>query len=442
MESATTDEDQRDWPSFSDILAELKALDRLSTSPLAIDNFHAEATSDRDEHDEPDSLVEATAEKDIQGTDDVGTTEHDVDVEVEADQVEVETHDDVAEDVAELGIVEAPVGEMAPSELDTSVLDEPLEVNLPEIDFDPELLGALDPIDVVEDSIAEAVESAPAPEVEAVPEDEPAVWLADDFDATGSDLEWAHVEPGSVFDVDTDVVAADVDDAPDDDPFADIAPEEDLVAQESAAADGGADEEFTSTEWADALDAELAPPAIEGVGADSAAITTADFDSVATADAIENDLSDLFELDPGEEKSAEVVPLRGKTGDTSSALVGLDDELEGERESTFAPVEEVEPEAEDPWAYMRPDDEPEAKKSFWANRPKFFGGDERKRRRAERQATENEEQTIVPGPDCPSCGEEGQVDLDDPVGRRVHASCDACDHVWSAAYDEQDAQAS
>lgn len=49
---------------------------------------------------------------------------------------------------------------------------------------------------------------------------------------------------------------------------------------------------------------------------------------------------------------------------------------------------------DDPWAEMRPDaDEDVAKKKivFWADRPKFFGGEERHKARARREAREQDQ---------------------------------------------------
>lgn len=423
MESATTQEDQREWPSFDDILAELKALDRLARSPLAMDDS-------------------AQAEVEVES------------VEAESDEAELLEVEPVAELPDDLPAVE----------LDTSVLDEPVEVNVPDVAFDPELLEALDPIDQVGDDEVEEPESLEVsatqidtatvepetPETESVDDAEAPIavaedmWLDDSFDAAAADLDWADDEPGSVFDVaigtelntsgfvSEDAPEVEFSDAPE--PVAEVEPEPSDAPEDS----------FSSTDWAQALDAELAPPTIEDVEAEPAEVLTGDFDSVATADAIENELSDLFDLAPDEEH-AEVVPLRADFDDTSAVVVGLDDDLGENVESlqAWVGVNEPETESEDPWAYMRPEEEANEKSGFWASRPKFFGGDERKRRKAERQsASPGEEHDSARSVDCPSCGEQGQVDLDDPVGRRVHASCGACDHVWSAAYAEDDAQAS
>jgi len=170
------------------------------------------------------------------------------------------------------------------------------------------------------------------------------------------------------------------------------------------------------------------------------------FDSVATADAIESDLQDLFsdepdddedELEADDEPRAEVVQLHASPDEIPASIVGLDDAFEADsgteplREWVGVGEDEV---PEDPWAYMRPDDSTPDGNGFWANRPKFFGGEERKRRRAARK-TATTETVEVGGPVCPNCFETGQVDLDDPIGAKLHASCTACDHVWSVAYE-------
>ncbi|NNC80008.1 MAG: hypothetical protein HKN94_07625 [Acidimicrobiales bacterium] len=156
------------------------------------------------------------------------------------------------------------------------------------------------------------------------------------------------------------------------------------------------------------------------------------FDSVATADAIESDLSELFEIDT---EPSNVIPIHATTEDNSEAVMGLDGNVE-------APGQELSPgawagkrtkkRAEDPWAYMRPDPEDDVKKGFWKNRPKFFGGDERKARRAEREA---ELQAMVsdgdPSAPCADCGGESVVDLQDPSSGKLHLSCTACKKTWT-----------
>jgi len=91
---------------------------------------------------------------------------------------------------------------------------------------------------------------------------------------------------------------------------------------------------------------------------------------------------------------------------------------------------------------MRPPDEPK-KGGFWANRPRFLGGGKNKARRSDASADEKDdgsgtEVAISYDKNCPNCGDQCQVDLDDPVGRRVHASCPSCLHVWHTPYVDED----
>lgn len=180
------------------------------------------------------------------------------------------------------------------------------------------------------------------------------------------------------------------------------------------------------------------------------------FDSVAAAEEIEDHLDSLlsFEDPESEEALARVIPLR-PDGDPVEP-VGFDEEpiddqwqeepAEPEQEAPkkgrtgwVSLPPEVESKAPDPWAHMRPVEEPK-KKGFWANRPKFFGGSERRNARAKREEAVDEE--IFTDADvgisydkgCPNCGDECKVDLDDPIGRRVHVSCPSCKHMWHTPY--------
>jgi hypothetical protein len=198
------------------------------------------------------------------------------------------------------------------------------------------------------------------------------------------------------------------------------------------------------------------------------------FDSVATADAIEGELSALSDLtgldadlpDPDDVSSVDgllnldnVIPIRPETGDDADVASG---EPAGARpvvggpsaarvsntgwvglEKASPPPVEEQPE-EDPWAYMRPTEEPRSG-GIWA---KIFGGEERKIAKAKRRAKATDEtsqsteptRTSEDAPDasfdsaCPNCGGQCQVDLDDPIGQRVHVSCPECDHMWFTPY--------
>ena len=175
-----------------------------------------------------------------------------------------------------------------------------------------------------------------------------------------------------------------------------------------------------------------------------------DFNSVATAQAIEGDLEDLDSLD---ENLAEVVPF-----DTNRPGVELELDTAGQGDP-LAPIEadsrkvqyaelideEVETPAwrqiedpsktntEDPWAHMRPVEEPK-KKRWWGG---IFGNGSKKSKSDEMVAQEEEIDAAVNlsiDTVCPECGSDGHVDLDDPIGRRVHLSCTACRTEWHTPY--------
>lgn len=194
------------------------------------------------------------------------------------------------------------------------------------------------------------------------------------------------------------------------------------------------------------------------------------FDSVATANAIEGELNELSDLtglgpqDPTEMFGLDnVIPLHPEVDDasasddpgaTSTEWVNPIDESahDGpprtrvshtgwvglEANETEETVQEEDP---DPWAHMRPTEEPKPE-GFWA---KVFGGEERKKAKARRLAKQNaatqpaaaethHEVESAFDTSCPNCGGQCQVDLDDPIGRRVHVSCPECDHMWNTPY--------
>ncbi len=95
---------------------------------------------------------------------------------------------------------------------------------------------------------------------------------------------------------------------------------------------------------------------------------------------------------------------------------------------------------DDPWGQLRPKNEPE-KITFWANRPKFFGGDERRKARAQREraAARNQQQSqpvhhahaVPESLPCPVCEHVSKVDIVDPVSGQLHIRCDLCGHIWA-----------
>lgn len=91
--------------------------------------------------------------------------------------------------------------------------------------------------------------------------------------------------------------------------------------------------------------------------------------------------------------------------------------------------------SDEEWGKLRPKDRPD-KITFWENRPKFFGGDDRRRAKARRDnlaAREGELDELPQDLPCPACGHRSAADLRDPQDGRLHIRCDACAHIWSIA---------
>ena len=133
-----------------------------------------------------------------------------------------------------------------------------------------------------------------------------------------------------------------------------------------------------------------------------------------------------------------VVPLHRPGDDLTHHLVGLDEVFDptaapsAPRTSPtaeFVGVESSQPKKADSWEYLRPDEDESVKTGVFSRRPKFFGGAERKARKAERKQAEAKSEAT--GPPCPKCESPGRIDLNDPVGGKIHCSCLECDHVWS-----------
>ena len=177
------------------------------------------------------------------------------------------------------------------------------------------------------------------------------------------------------------------------------------------------------------------------------------FDSIAAADQIETDLDELIDLKG--QATDNVIPIRPEANleadEPSPPWESLDSDFLPENlagpltgNTGWVGLPTVDDDTPDPWEYMRPTEEPK-KQGFWANRPKFFGGDERRKRKTERQAEHQApmEQAVDVSFDreCPRCGDECQVDLDDPIGRRVHVSCPSCQHIWYTPYALEESQA-
>jgi hypothetical protein len=393
-----TDQNQREWPTFGDILGELNSLGEM-TSTLS-------GRAATDNHEAAIAAGTARASSLVQ--------EH----RLEFDAVDIESIDsDLPEDNFDLP------AQLAPSSIDTTVLDtasDDVDTDLATqdqvIEFDTSALEPLDPspdfevdelvidrstaddltaaeedlseealsdddeegwsilpTDVEEGDSESAIAEMEAVEIE-LPEDSGATTTASGFDPfTGeiswADTDWADDEPSDVSD--------------------DVPTEGGTVFPFTAnTATSTTDEShtMTSVDFAPTTDntwAELG----EQAAPDGAATTG--FDSVATADAIENDLQDLFDLDQEPEEN-NVVPLHPSSDDNSDAVVGLDtvfdqdDDAEPLQEWVGVDPTDIGP--QDPWAHMRPDEDVTNKSGFWSSRPKFFGGDDRKQKKAQREA--------------------------------------------------------
>ena len=190
-----------------------------------------------------------------------------------------------------------------------------------------------------------------------------------------------------------------------------------------------------------------------------------EFDSVEVANEIEGDLLDL-----GNE-TGKVIPMpNAGTGDKAEGLLGdaegfeyvaawsdtvdgPDDDGPKWRALEDEVVEPLEPAddtpSSDPWAFMRPVEET-SNQGWWANRPRFLGGKAKKAEGPKVPEVSEESKAIAPAiqvpglsydSNCPSCGDEGNLEHDDMLAREVHLSCGSCENSWHAHY-EIDAEAS
>ena len=331
---------------------------------------------------------------------------------------------------------EAPTFETPAFEAPAFEAVEPMAFEPVEVET-PDLLSFEAPEEPLISDVAEPMAFEPVEvETPTLLSFEPSSFETPDFAEESISMDWAEVtdsneatsDPGAVFSFEPDA--------------------SDIAASAAMDAPVPAEEDFTSTQWS--------------MGGDEAvADNVTNFDSVATADAIESDLQDLFALDQSVSEEnfdafmgdaaapvndapvADVVPLHPVNDGKGEAAFGLDAVFDPEAETvddslqSWVGIQDDEDTREDPWAYMRPDEAEDVKGGFWSSRPKFFGGNERKAKKAARQqaAAQQEMRSNQTGPTCPNCSEIGQIDLDDPVGGKIHASCQHCGHVWSQASD-------
>ena len=456
-----TDQNQREWPTFGDILSELNSLGEL-TSTLS-------GRSATDNHEAAIAAGTARASALVQ--------EH----RLEFDAVDTDSADsDLPEDF------ELPA-QLAPSSIDTSVLetstvdvDADVATQDQVVEFDTSALEPLDPspeIDVSQLVIDRAVSDE---SIDA--EDTPSEDIVSE-DSTVDEGGWSAIPTGDEED-NSEVVTADMEaveiELPEGsgaatavsgfDPFTgeinwadtDWAEDEPSNVGDDAPTEGGTVFPFTAntatsmTDESHTVTSADFTPTTDNTWAQldeqelPGGTATADFDSVATADAIENDLQDLFDLDQ-EPEDNNVVPLHPSSDDNSDAVVGLDTVFDQDNDAEplqeWVGINPTDLGPQDPWAHMRPDEDVSNKTGFWSNRPKFFGGDERKQKKAERGAEAERPRedfeggsssstidSIAPAPSehpCPSCHAAGQVELTDPLGLKVHLNCAECGQRWT-----------
>lgn len=368
-----TDQNEREWPSFGDILEELNSLGGLTRSSSPVEPTGEPAPA----HDSGDSKDDFEDEEHEEHPEPVSTADTGIDLgptAIDWSKWELESGS-VAQDPFAPTFAPSPVSDSAPTPVE---LDSDTEIF--EFDpsaFEPETGSEADPpesSDVHIDSVATAneIETDLQELFDFVQVDEDDQTDGDDHDDHDGEL------------VDTLTDAAEIDPP--------VEPHDELVATESEQA--------------------------------------------------ESDERESEEPDTGPDN---VVPLHRST-DNSEHVMGLDELFDPahpqpvvEEPSSDRPMPEFrrlgEPVEDTPtkdsWEYLRPhdDDAVPVGGGIWSRRPKFFGGDERKSRKADRKRAQDE--ADLNGPPCPRCDAPGHIDLDDPIGGKIHCSCRNCDHVWS-----------
>lgn len=401
-----TEQHEREWPSFGDILEELNSLGRLPSTLAA-----PPSSSNPLDHSHPETVEQPTAE-----TDETIET--------------VETVETSAPELATTAEAEELVVELAaePNWAPTETLDHPSDDET-----------------VTSGEIVPAEEIAPIEDADAAEQVVSGVPV-DAIDWSSWDFEAAPPPADALLQDFTIESRSDVAETSDPMPIFEFE-----IGNES---DGPID----SVATADAIETDLhelfgmvdedETADLESSGDDSAedAVDTDAVDTIAeTADesveSVESDGKDIEAVDEGHDDTAgadNVVPLHRPGDDLTHHLVGLDDVFDPSatpeveptaRTAEFVGIEQPPPKKADSWEYLRPGEDDSVKSGILARRPKFFGGAERKARKTERKQAEAKAE--LTGPPCPKCDSPGRIDLNDPVGGKIHCSCLDCDHVWS-----------
>lgn len=418
-ESEMAEEVKREWPSFDDILRELDAAGAARVRRVESSGLTDPAGLDTlSEHTRGELNVEL-----VSSPDDAGES-------VPADEPTAipEAPAALADPIAPFAIETPSVSsDSTVDAFDTSALEP-----IPEVEIEP--------LPEIEPEVSEADIEEPTEDVTPVEKsDEPVDIEATDGSTT--DIPAADVDPltGAIDWTSFDEQAKEEAEGPADDALADWASSEPSWAAQPTAPEPFVFDQDDDPGLKAGQIVEL--HSSDDKTAASWVTTSVDdpdgFDSVATADAIESDLSELFDIesDATDEEPSNVIPIHTSAEDNSEAVMGLDGNVAA-GEPALSPGawagKRNKQRPEDPWAYMRPDPEDDIKKGFWKNRPKFFGGDERKARRAEREA---ELQAMIPddttSSPCTDCGGKSVVDLQDPASGKLHLSCTACKKTWT-----------
>ncbi len=413
-----SDQNQREWPSFNDILEELNTLGGLSSSAVVPETVEPEPIANSD------SVTAAP----------VGADETDWTFEA-ADLFEPKA--DAESSDLQTPAVELPEGDEfgVSFEAPAPVVDESAAAVEPAL-FEPIVPESTtsDAIDWsnwdFESNVPSTAELSPPPITEEV------------TPVTDSG------EAGGVFEFDTDEIEADAEVEVEFVPVSTAADDQDVPIDSVATADEIEDDlqelfsmvEVDETEASEMeIEEQTEAPADATELASLEALGVDQSDTDLRDDAMTQGLAAAVEAVSGEaEQPDNVVPLHPDPVDYTDDVVGLDGVFDPGRPqpveqpaaaAQFVGVDEDEPDGDDKWDYLRPGDDEGVAGSFWSKRPKFFGGDERKAKKAARRQAEEDQ--ILTGPPCPKCGAPGHVDLDDPIGGKLHLSCHKCDHVWS-----------
>ena len=326
----------------------------------------------------------------------------------------------VTHSLHDIGIIDPPTGESAPAPDQQTAAPSPATTTSAEAPFDPlARMTSSSPFDQGESPEAPPAEPTQGPFSGLIPEE-----AAPTFDASGlfetgiSDSSSATAELQPVEPTQTSAAPLDLSGWDGGIVFEELpeppAPADQLIDFESYRPTDSAAGNAPLEAWTQQQDADVLP-------------FVSPHESTPPAGQPERpSTEDLFHIDDDTERGG-VQPDAPRPN-----WVGLDADLSAPPPPLATPAAPARDASNDPWAEMRPNEVPE-KISFWENRPKFFGGDERRKARARREAKQLLEQSGNPLPtprSCPNCGGPCRIDIEDPSTGRTHVSCNVCLHMW------------